>query len=273
MNLGNEVTVTAHRGAALVAPENTLAAFQAAIEAGADAIEFDVRLSADGAVVVFHDSDFRRIAGDPREVVDTPLSAMRGIDIGSWFDPAFAGERIATLGEALAFIDRRALALVELKPDAHNAQALLDASLREVRAGGYQDVVMLASLSPELVRRGPCGRTAGGLALFASADLPGTARRTGFDMLGLHHPRIDTAAVRDARRAATGCRPGPSTTPCAWPATWTWASTTSAPTPGRGRAPARRTRRADRCRTAAGTPAQLVPALTGSHDPALWRMR
>ena len=47
-----EITVTAHRGASTVAPENTLAAFQAAIDAGADAIEFDVRLSADGAVVV-----------------------------------------------------------------------------------------------------------------------------------------------------------------------------------------------------------------------------
>ncbi|MEN1940779.1 glycerophosphodiester phosphodiesterase family protein [Luteimonas sp. MJ246] len=200
MNLRSDVSVTAHRGAALVAPENTLASFQAAIDAGADAIELDVRLSADGAVVVFHDSDFRRIASDPRAVVDTPLSAMRDIDIGSWFDPAFAGERIATLGEALAFIDRRALALIELKPDAGNAQALLDASLREVARGGYGDVAMFASLSPELVRAARAAAPQARLALFANAALPGTARRTDFDMLGLNHLRIDAEAVADARR-------------------------------------------------------------------------
>ncbi|WP_166815921.1 glycerophosphodiester phosphodiesterase [Luteimonas yindakuii] len=200
MNLRADVTVTAHRGASTVAPENTLAAFQAAIDAGADAIELDVRLSADGVVVVFHDSDFRRVAGDPRTVVQTPLSAMRDIDVGSWFDPAFAGERIATLAEALAFIDGRALALIELKPDADNAHALLDATLRAVERGGHDDAVMLGSLSPELVRSAREAAPELPLALFANAALPGTARRTDFDMLGLNHLQIDTAALADARR-------------------------------------------------------------------------
>lgn len=200
MNLRRDVTVTAHRGAATVAPENTLAAFQAAIDAGADAIEFDVRLSADGAVVVFHDSDFRRIANDPRSVLQTPLADMRDIDVGSWFDPRFSGERVQTLAEALAFIDRRALALVELKPDPHNAEALLDATLREIRHNGYQDAVVLASLSPELVRAARVAAPNARLALFANAALPGTTRRTDFDMLGLNHLRVDAAAVADARR-------------------------------------------------------------------------
>ncbi|PJJ99456.1 glycerophosphodiester phosphodiesterase [Lysobacteraceae bacterium NML91-0213] len=200
MNLRNEVTVTAHRGASTLAPENTLAAFQAAIDAGADAIEFDVRLSADGQVVVFHDSDFRRVADDPRAVESLPLAAMRDIDIGSWFDPAFSAERIATLGEALLFIDRRALALVELKPDARNAAALLDATLREVARGGWTDAVVLASLSPDLVRAAREAAPDVQLALFANAALPGTARRTDFDMLGLNHLQVGTATVADARR-------------------------------------------------------------------------
>ncbi|MDQ3286695.1 MAG: glycerophosphoryl diester phosphodiesterase membrane domain-containing protein [Pseudomonadota bacterium] len=200
MNLRREVTITAHRGASAQAPENTLAAFQAAIDAGADAIEFDVRLSADGAVVVFHDSDFLRVSGDPRPVAETRLSTMRDIDIGSWFDPAFSGERIATLAEALAFIDRRTLALVELKPDAHNADALLMATLREIERGGYQGAVMLASLSPDLVRAARAAAPHARLALFANEALPGMARRTDFDMLGLNHLRLDTAAVADARR-------------------------------------------------------------------------
>ncbi len=200
MNLRREVTVTAHRGASAQAPENTLAAFQAAIDAGADAIEFDVRLSADGVVVVFHDSDFLRVAGDPRPVAQTPLSIMREFDVGSWFDPAFSGERIATLAEALAFIDRRALALVELKPDPHNADALLMATLQEVQRGGYLETVMLGSLSPELVRAARAAVPQARLVLFANEALPGMARRTDFDMLGLNHLRLDSAAVADARR-------------------------------------------------------------------------
>ena len=200
MNLRNEVTVTAHRGASTVAPENTLAAFQAAIDAGADAIEFDVRLSADGQVIVFHDSDFRRVADDPRAVVQTPLAEMRDIDIGGWFDPAFSGERVATLAEALAFIDGRALALVELKPDPRNAQALLEATLDVIGRSRQADAVMLASLSPDLVRAARAAAPETQLALFANAALPGTARRTDFDMLGLNHLQLDVAVVADARR-------------------------------------------------------------------------
>ncbi|MGO1892185.1 MAG: glycerophosphodiester phosphodiesterase, partial [Luteimonas sp.] len=112
----------------------------------------------------------------------------------------FSGERIQTLAEALAFIDRRALALVELKPDADNAEALLAATLREIRHNGYQDAVVLASLSPELVRAARVAAPNARLALFANAALPGTTRRTDFDMLGLNHLRVDAAAVADARR-------------------------------------------------------------------------
>ncbi|GHA72264.1 glycerophosphodiester phosphodiesterase family protein [Cognatilysobacter bugurensis] len=200
MNLRREVTITAHRGASAVAPENTLAAFKAAIDAGADAIELDVRLSADGVPVVFHDSDFLRLAGDPRRVVETPTAVIRELDVGRPFDPAFAGERVPTLREALTFIDRRATTIIELKPDAHNADALLTATLREIRRGRYQDRVMLASLSPELIRVARDAAPQAPLVLFANAALPGTARRTEFDMLGLNHLALDSAAVADARR-------------------------------------------------------------------------
>ncbi|CAA9314746.1 MAG: Glycerophosphoryl diester phosphodiesterase [uncultured Lysobacter sp.] len=175
-------------------------AFGAALDAGADAIELDVRLSKDGALVIFHDSDFLRIAGDPRDVVETPLAAIRKIDAGSWFDRKFSDERIPTLGEALAFINRRAVTIIELKPDANNADRLLAATLREIERGGWQDVVMLASLSPGLVRDARVAAPKAKLVLFANAALPGTARRTDFDMLGLNHLALNGAAVADARR-------------------------------------------------------------------------
>lgn len=200
MNLRREVTITAHRGASAVAPENTLAAFEAAIAAGADSIEFDVRLSADGVPVVFHDSDFLRLAGDGRRVVESPAAQIRELDVGRGYHALFEGERIPTLEEALASIDDRADMIVELKPDAHNADALLAATLREIDRSGRRDRVMLASLSPDLVRAARDAAPGVRRVLFANAALPGTSRRTDFDMLGLNHLALDTAAVADARR-------------------------------------------------------------------------
>src|SRR5690606_36684338 len=112
--------------------------------------------------------------------------------------PRFAGERIQTLAEALAFIDRRAVALVELKPDAHNGEALRAATLGEIRRHGYEDAVVLASLSPELIRAARAAAPEARLALFANAALSCSARRADFEMLALNHLRIPTAAVADA---------------------------------------------------------------------------
>ncbi|MEW4567292.1 glycerophosphodiester phosphodiesterase family protein [Tautonia sp. JC769] len=109
------VTVTAHRGAAHDAPENTLAALRAAIAAGADAAEIDVQLTADGEVVVFHDEDLMRLAGDPRRLSELTLQEARAFDVGSWFGPEFRGERIPTLDEALDEAGDRLGLNIELK--------------------------------------------------------------------------------------------------------------------------------------------------------------
>jgi glycerophosphoryl diester phosphodiesterase len=77
----------AHRGGALLAPENTLAAFDLARELGADAIELDVRLTADGAVLVFHDETTERVTGRSGRVADRMLAEMRALDAGWAFSP------------------------------------------------------------------------------------------------------------------------------------------------------------------------------------------
>lgn len=97
-----EIEVTAHRGASAVAPENTIAAVHEAMRLGADFIEIDAMRTADGAVVVFHDTDLRRLAGDPRRIADLTLEQLGPFDVGAWFGPAFAGARIPTLEAVLA---------------------------------------------------------------------------------------------------------------------------------------------------------------------------
>lgn len=93
--------VVAHRGARREAPENTAAAFDAALAHCVDGIEFDVQLTADGVPVIFHDDTLYRVTGRRHRLAGYSLARLRGMDFGGWFDPAFAGEPIMTLDEML----------------------------------------------------------------------------------------------------------------------------------------------------------------------------
>jgi len=118
----NTVTVVAHRGAAGKAPENTLASIRQAILDQTDWVEFDVQESADGEVVVIHDSDFMKLAGVDLKVWEGTLAQIREIDIGSWFDPQFSTERVPTLLEVLEETKGKTRAVIELKYYGHDQQ-------------------------------------------------------------------------------------------------------------------------------------------------------
>jgi glycerophosphoryl diester phosphodiesterase len=150
----------AHRGDSSRCPENTLAAFAAAADAGADGVELDVRLSADGMVVVCHDAHLSRFGGSRRPLSRRTLADLRQGSIGAWFHPRFTAERIPTLSEVLArFPDLRIL--IELKaasgPGRARANRRLIAAVAAViaRAHASRRVLLLcfdASVL-ELVRR------------------------------------------------------------------------------------------------------------------------
>ena len=109
------IVVVAHRGCERIAPENTLSAFRKAIEIGADFSELDVQETVDGVLVVFHDRDLMRLAGDPRRITDLTFAETRKIDIGSRFSSEFAGERIPTLAEVIALVRGKMKLQIELK--------------------------------------------------------------------------------------------------------------------------------------------------------------
>lgn len=132
----------AHRGASGYAPESTRAAFERAIALGADATESDVQLSADGALVLFHDSNVDRTSDGRGPLADHTLAELRALDIGGWYGATFAGERILTVDEALdAYLPRLPFAL-ELK-DPRVAVPLA----RLLQARGVGDRVTLRSSS------------------------------------------------------------------------------------------------------------------------------
>lgn len=93
--------IIAHRGAMNVTPENTMSAFRAAAELGADGIELDVQEAADGALVVIHDQDVARTSDGRGRVREMTLPELRALDAGSWFGASFRGEQVPTLEEVL----------------------------------------------------------------------------------------------------------------------------------------------------------------------------
>ncbi len=106
----------AHRGASSAAPENTFAAFDQAIEAGADGIEFDVHLSKDNVPVVIHDEKLERTTNGEGRVRDFTADELKKYDAGKWFDPQFSGLEIPTLGEIFTrYRESNLLFNIELK--------------------------------------------------------------------------------------------------------------------------------------------------------------
>ena len=114
-NIVESVKVTAHRGSSARAPENTLSAVRQAITDGADFAEIDVQTTADGELVVLHDGDLMRMAGDSRRLRDLTLSQAKELDVGKKFNGEFVGEKIPTLAEVIRLSRGRIQLNIELK--------------------------------------------------------------------------------------------------------------------------------------------------------------
>jgi len=110
-----DAEIIAHRGSSFLAPENTLAAVQLAWQEGADAVEGDFRLTADGHIVCIHDANLKRTTGVDRGVAECSLAELQTYDAGSFKGLQFAGQRIATLEEILATVPLGKRLFVEVK--------------------------------------------------------------------------------------------------------------------------------------------------------------
>ncbi len=127
--------VMGHRGAAGLAPENTLAGLRAAAHAGLTWVEFDVMLCGDGVPVLFHDDNLKRTTGRDAPMAKTPFADLAALEAGAWFAPAFAGEPIPALEAALDLACALGMTPnVEIKPtrgrDEETAAAVLDVIAR-----------------------------------------------------------------------------------------------------------------------------------------------
>ncbi len=140
--------VFAHRGARDVAPENTLAAFRAALEADADGIELDVMRCATGEIVVIHDDTLERTTNGAGPVAAMPLYALRELDAGSWFAPQFAGERVPLLQEVLDAFGGKLRINIEIKGRGLRDDGLEEEIAEMIRARDLADTVLISSFNP-----------------------------------------------------------------------------------------------------------------------------
>ena len=145
--------ILAHRGASAHAPENTIAAFELALEQGAHGFELDVKLSSEGEVIVIHDPTLDRTTNGQGQVSQHSLKSLRELDAGSFFSKNFNGEKIPTLAEIFEVIGKRAFINIELTNYTTRRDGLADVVCDLVRKFKFQDRVLFSSfLSSNLTR-------------------------------------------------------------------------------------------------------------------------
>jgi len=148
LQTNGRVRVIAHRGFSGRAPENTVAAIRAAIEAGADMAEVDVTLTADGQVVCLHDEKLGRTTDGRGRIDEITLAEALRLDAGSWFSPEYAGELVPTLEAVLVAARGQILLNIEIKPSTvdRGVAAKVVELVCEHRVG---EEVVISSFSPE----------------------------------------------------------------------------------------------------------------------------
>jgi glycerophosphoryl diester phosphodiesterase len=142
--------IVAHRGSSADRPENTLASTRRAIEAGATAIEVDVRTTRDGQLVLLHDARLEHTTNGQGLVGEHTLAEIKRLDAGSRFDPKFKDERVCTLAEALAVCRGKVDVLLDLKEE---GDAYTQAVVAEIKARGEPRRTIVGVRSVEQARQ------------------------------------------------------------------------------------------------------------------------
>ena len=147
------VQVTAHRGASELYPENTMAAFRGAYEQGADWIELDVQQLKDGAVIICHDKNVKRVSGVNKNVWELTLPEVKSLDVGKKFGPEFEGERIPLLSEAVEYARAVGIRLdIEIKPTGHETN-LEEVVAQVIRDNLFQSECVISSFNYDSLKK------------------------------------------------------------------------------------------------------------------------
>ncbi|QIE43193.1 glycerophosphodiester phosphodiesterase (plasmid) [Rhodobacteraceae bacterium SC52] len=192
-----DVLVIAHRGAAGSRPENTISSVNKALDDHADWVEIDVQETADGQVIVAHDSDFMKLGRNPLKVWDATMEDLADIDIGSWFDPAYADQRTPMLRDVLLAAKGRGKVLIELKYYGHDVN--LEQRVADIveETEMVQDVAIMSLKYPGIQKMRAL-RPDWRYGVLAATSI-GNLSRLDADFLALNTGQISMQVLRRAR--------------------------------------------------------------------------
>lgn len=195
----------AHRGFSSIAPENTMAAFNMAMErAEVQWMELDVQLSRDGVPVVIHDFTLERTTSGKGRVKDTDWSVLKQLDAGSWKGKNYTGERIPSLSELLDRSCGKVRLNIELKTQGDMYPGLPAAVIYEIRKRHMQHDVVITSFEPaalvEVKKLAPELET--GLIIDAKPrDLLAVLKQMHCTFLSIGYTNVDKALMREMNAA------------------------------------------------------------------------
>jgi glycerophosphoryl diester phosphodiesterase len=194
------VTITAHRGASGVAPENTMAAFHKAVVQKADCIELDVQLSKDDQVVVFHDPTLKRTTNGRGRVSNKTLGELMALDAGLWFSEAFEGERIPTLDQVLAFARGRIGLNIEIKRQ-EKRDSVVDKVVAFIEAFGMENDCCITSFEPMILALVKSRKASLRTGLIVGKRHNKKLVRERWDILSVHHHAVSQNIVDACRQS------------------------------------------------------------------------
>jgi glycerophosphoryl diester phosphodiesterase len=198
-------------------PENTMASFARAVELGADWVELDVHLARDGALAVIHDDTLDRTTTGTGFVKDHTLPELKRLDAGSWFAPQYAGERIPSLDEVLAWAREQGVTVdVEIKSAPFRYSGIEEAVVGALERHGMSENAIVISFDHGAVQRVKAldPRVATGVLYAARpVDQVDLARRADADALLPHWAYVTPADVRAAHAAGLAVLPWVSSDP------------------------------------------------------------
>jgi glycerophosphoryl diester phosphodiesterase len=198
--------IIGHRGACAYAPENTLASIRRAAVLGAHWVEFDVRLTREGDLVLMHDDDVRRTTNGKGRLLDLTVAELGALDAGAWFGGAFAGERVPRLAETIALLGELGLgANIEIKTGRPEARATAEA-LARILAAHWRAAAppLISSFEVEALEamQAAAPRWPRGLLLKElGGDWRGLLERLGASTLNLDHKPLDAGKIAIARQS------------------------------------------------------------------------
>ena len=147
-----DTEITAHRGGAWKAPENTISALQYTMDSGADYAEVDVQETKDGELILLHDDSFKRTAGVKKNVWDMTLKQVEKLDAGASFHEKFRGEKIPEFTEVLKFCKGRLDLNIEIKYNGKN-KGIVNRVVRAIKENHFEDHCVVTSMNYQFLKQ------------------------------------------------------------------------------------------------------------------------